>query len=229
MKLTNICKDREQASHALAEHLAQVIRKAIDERGQASLVVSGGTSPVMLFEHLRNIDLDWSKVTVVPSDERLVDADSYERNEHMVRNVFLNDLASRAKLISLVCDPTQPQDCERFANENIASIEGPFDVVVLGMGEDGHTASLFPDSPNIQDVLESDLSCLVQQVPSQKRTRISLTPGALLNSRELVLLVFGESKYQVLQTANSAGPISQFPIRVALHQERVPLTTYWAP
>ncbi len=229
MKLTNICNDRDQASRALADHLAQVLKKAINERGRASLVVSGGTSPVKLFEYLRNVDLDWTKVTVVPSDERLVPADSPERNERMVKDIFLKDRASRAHLVSLVSDPDSPAECEKFANDNMANFEGSFDAVVLGMGDDGHTASLFPDSKTIEDALASELSCCVQEVPSQERIRISLTPKALLNSRELVLLVFGESKHQVLQTAGEQGPVSQYPVRVALHQNRVPLSTYWAP
>lgn len=229
MKLTTICKDREHAAHALSRHLISVLTHALAERGRASLVVSGGTSPVRLFELLRNAPIDWQHVSVLSSDERLVPSDSPERNEQMIREKLLSERASAASLVSLVSDPENPEACEVFANDNLAKLSGPFDAVVLGMGEDGHTASLFPDALDLSTALTSQRACLVQKVPSQKRIRISLTPTALLNSRELNLLVFGDSKFKVLEAANAEGPVSQYPVRVALHQNQVPVNTYWAP
>ena len=229
MKLKSICKDREEAARALAQRLGEVLSHGIKQRGKATLVVSGGTSPLRLFELLRQVPLDWSKVAVIPSDERLVPTDSAERNETMVRQTLLTGLASDATLISLVSDENDPAACEQFANDNLAILDGPFDAVVLGMGDDGHTASLFPDASDIEYAIGSDKLCIVQDVPSQKRTRISLTPKALLNSREIDVLVFGDSKYAMLEKAIASGPSAEFPIRIALHQTQVPVTTYWAP
>ncbi|MFK8032285.1 MAG: 6-phosphogluconolactonase [Gammaproteobacteria bacterium] len=229
MKRTTLCKDREQAALALSRHLIAVLRNALSERGQASLVVSGGTSPVRLFELLRQEPLDWKNVSVLSSDERLVPSNSPERNERMICEKLLTERASAATLVSLVSDHNDPAACEAFANSNLEKLSRPFDAVVLGMGEDGHTASLFPDAPDLSTALTSSRQCLVQTVPSQERIRISLTPKALLNTRELNLLVFGDSKYSVLEAANGPGDISEFPVRIALHQDQVPVTTYWAP
>jgi 6-phosphogluconolactonase len=229
MKLTTICKDREQAAHALARRLGEVLSRAIVKRGKATLVVSGGTSPVRLFELLQQIPLDWSKVTVIPSDERLVPVDSDERNESMIRQTLITGLASDAVLVSLVSDENNPTACEKFANANLANLDGPFDAVVLGMGNDGHTASLFPDASDIEYAIGADQLCIVQDVPSQKRTRISLTPKALLNSCEINVLVFGDAKQDMLEKAAGSGPSAEFPIRIVLHQTQVPVTTYWAP
>ncbi len=229
MNIKSVCIDREQASQALAKRLSLVLSEAIKERGGATLVVSGGTSPVRLFELLRQAPLDWSKVTVLASDERLVPVDSDERNESMIRRTLLSGAAAEASLVSLVSDPSDPAACEQFANDNLAQLEGPFDAVVLGMGGDGHTASLFPDAPDIESALVSDRLCVVQNVPSQQRTRISLTPKALLNSREIALLVFGDDKNSMLEKASAQGELSEFPVRIVLHQSQVPVTTYWAP
>lgn len=229
MKLKTLCADREQAASALAKRLCEILEQAIKARGKASIVVSGGTSPVGLFGCLSQHPLDWSKVTVVPSDERLVPLTSSERNETMVRKTLLIGNASSASLVSLVSDPDDPDACETYANANVEALGGTFDAVVLGMGEDGHTASLFPDAPKLSHALASSQSCIIQDVPSQGRTRISLTPSALLNAEHLFLLAFGAGKLAVLESAELAGPVEQYPVRVVLLQDRVPMTTYWAP
>lgn len=229
MKSNVFCEDREQAASSLANRLHVLLADAIAQRGSARIVVSGGTSPARLFELMSTLPLDWSKVSVVPSDERLVPMTSNERNEAMVRSTLLTANAADASLVSLVSDPDAPADCEQFANQNLEQLSGAFDAVVLGMGEDGHTASLFPDSASIKEALASNHYCVIQNVPSQQRTRISLTPKALLNSANVFLLVFGESKLKVLQTAEQDGPVEQYPVRVVLHQELVPVATYWAP
>lgn len=223
------CVDREYASRVLANRIASLLDNAVTLRGRASLVVSGGTSPTRMFECLREHALPWQHITVVASDERVVDIDHVERNEAMIRRDLLQGPAAAATLISLVSDTTNLDQAEHDGNQQLASLQDAFDVVVLGMGEDGHTASLFPDAPNLQMALESDKHCIVQEVPRLSHPRMSMTPTALLNSRHVFLLCFGEGKYSVLRDAEETGEVGELPVRCVLHQQSVPVSTYWAP
>ncbi|MEM7084364.1 MAG: 6-phosphogluconolactonase [Pseudomonadota bacterium] len=224
-----ICHDREIASASLCDQIVQILEQAIRRRGEASLVVSGGTSPARFFELLSQASLPWHKVSIIPSDERLVPLDSDERNERMISNALSQGVAGDAKIVSLVSDVERPERTEDFANNNLANIARPFDAVILGMGSDGHTASLFPDATNLNDALASNQLCAIQNVPSQQRVRISLTPSALLSARHLKLLMFGEAKKTVLESAKLPGPVEQYPVRIALHQRDIPVSIYWAP
>lgn len=207
-------EDRAGASAALAEELGAVLSTAIGARGEASLVVSGGTSPVDLFRRLREQTLDWPHLTVVPSDEREVPPDHPDRNEAMIRRELLQGPASVAAMASLIPAGDIP---ERF------------DAAVLGMGADGHTASLFPGSPDLEAALESTNHLQRLEVPQLDAFRVSLTAKALLSSRRIYLLFFGQEKLDVYQRALAGDDVTELPVRVLLQQETVPVTVYWAP
>jgi 6-phosphogluconolactonase len=205
---------REAASRALANELAGVLSAALERRDTAALVVSGGSSPVALFRQLREAALDWPRVTVVPSDERDVPADHTDRNDAMIRRELLQGLAAGARLVSLIPP---------------GEIPARFDAVVLGMGVDGHTASLFPGSPELALALEPEVGLQRVTVPRLGVERVSLTLGALLNTRRVDLLFFGEDKRAVFESAARPGPVQEFPVRAVLAQDRVPVTVFWAP
>ena len=205
---------RAEASRALANELVGVLAAALERRGFASLVVSGGSSPVEMFHHLREQVIDWKNVTIVPSDERDVPPDHPERNERMIRSELLQGPAAAARLVGLIPPGAVP---ERFH------------AVVLGMGADGHTASLFPGSPELKAALESDDELHRLTVPGLKTDRVSLTPRALLSSRRIDLLFFGEEKRAVFEQAAQPGDPDEYPVRAVLDQDRAPVTVFWAP
>jgi 6-phosphogluconolactonase len=222
-------RTRIDAIEALAMRLAETLRAAVAANGFASLVVSGGSTPRGLFHLLRGIELPWSHVTILPSDERWVPLDDDASNEGMIRRELLQGPVASARLVSLYRSGKTAASAVAEIDARVAAIERPFDFVVLGMGTDGHTASLFPSSPDIERALQSDRQVVVQSVPLMSVTRVSLTTRALLNAGEIGLLMFGQPKLATLQRASQAGPASTYPIRAVLHQRGVLAMTYWAP
>jgi 6-phosphogluconolactonase len=206
-------ESREQASAALADALAARLAAAIHDRGRAALVVSGGSSPVAMFRALREKDLPWSSLTVVPSDERDVPENHPDRNDAMIQRELLAGPAEAARLVCLIPPGDLPDG---------------FDAVVLGMGADGHTASLFPGSPQLHQALASDRPLEMLEVPQLGVRRVSLTPMALLNSDAVYLLIFGDEKRRVYESALERGDVDLLPVRAVLRQRRVPLTVFWA-
>jgi 6-phosphogluconolactonase len=205
---------RRQAAVALAGALRRLLEDRIAATGRASLVVSGGSTPAGLFRELAQGGLPWEQITVLASDERDVPPEHPDRNEAMIRRELLQGPAARASLVSL----RPPGD-----------IPDRFDAVVLGMGADGHTASLFPGSPELDRALESAEPLLHMTVPQLDARRITLTPSALLSGGPVFLLIFGDDKRNVLEQALAGDDAREFPVRAVLHQDRAPVTVYWAP
>jgi 6-phosphogluconolactonase len=206
--------DREEASGALAAELVAVLQAALVDKGQASLVISGGSSPVQMFRVLGAEPLPWEHVTIVPSDEREVPLDHADRNETMIRRELMYGPAADARLVSLFPP---------------GAIPPRFDAVVLGMGSDGHTASLFPGSPELAATLAESGPLARLEVPQLGMHRVSMTPAALLETERLFLLFFGDEKRDVFDRARAAGPVAEYPVRAVLHQGRVDVEVYWAP
>ena len=216
---------REEASKALAGEIFETLTEALAESGRAALVVSGGTSPVGFFHALRAQPLSWERLTIVPSDERVVPLSHPERNEAMIRRELLQGLAAGATLRGLLPPSGAPGSLAEVAE----ALPAAFDAVVLGMGADGHTASLFPGSPQLDAALRSAEPLALVDVPRLGVQRVSLTPAALLATRRLDLLFFGEEKRAVFEKAAEGGPVAEFPVRCVLRQEAAPLQVYWAP
>lgn len=228
MKSDKIFDSRESASSALADHIAAVLESAVTQRGNASIVVCGGTSPLATFRFLRQKKLPWHNIAIVPSDERLVPVDHPDSNEGMIRRELMQDEAAVAQFVSLATAGTRNKQQLSGLNAQLNSLVKPIDVVVLGMGHDGHTASLFPNSVNISIALSSDDACVIQHPPHLDDARLSLTPRLLLAAREIVLLFFGDDKRAIYEQAIDAGPVEELPIRFVLHQEQVSIRRYWA-
>ncbi len=193
------------------------------------MIVSGGASPLATFRALRRQRLPWQKVTIVPSDERLVPPDHEDSNEGMLRRELLQEEAAAAKLLSLA-GTINPEDIQLATlNARLAKLTRPLDIVLLGMGDDGHSASLFPDSPDIADALHSPDCCVLQQPAHLEAARLSLTPALLLDAREIVLLFFGAGKRSAYQRAVAGGDVEKMPVRFLLQQKVTPVSVYWAP
>jgi 6-phosphogluconolactonase len=179
---SNPTVQRFQNTSELTTHLADTItadlRRAVEARGLASLVVSGGRSPVPLFEKLRVQALDWARICVGLVDERWVEPNDPDSNERLVRENLLKDAAAAARFAGLKNAAPSPDLGAVSAWETYARVPRPFDVTVLGMGDDGHTASLFPSSPNLESALNPTAiaGCVGMRSPTPPQARIS--PGS---------------------------------------------------
>jgi 6-phosphogluconolactonase len=223
-----IFASRKVASIALAQYVGDVLAGAIAERGDAACVLSGGSSPVDTYRALRQYPLPWEKVLLVPGDERLVAIDNANSNEGMLRRELIQEAASAAKVLSLAITGAPDNTQIARINSQLGKLNRPLDIVVLGMGDDGHTASLFPDSPNIADAMSSDDYCVVQHPAGSALARLTLTPALLLDSRIIVLLFFGEDKRTVYERAIAGNDLLELPVRFVLQQNVTPVLTFWA-
>ncbi len=219
----------DACAEALAQYVAERLQQAQAERGLSSLVVSGGGTPVPMFKQLRSAALDWSKLTITLADERWVDPHDDDSNEKLVRDHLL---MPESRFVPLKYDVPSSQEGARQADKALAeAIEGAFDVVILGMGEDGHTASLFPHHPTLASALsvDNDVRCMaIDNAPKPPPDRITLTAPALFNSHEIIIHITGEEKRAVLEKAVQQGDPLALPIAAFTCQKAVPISVYWA-
>lgn len=224
---TKSFKDAGQMAQAQAERVARALDVAISEQGGASLVVSGGRSPIAFFEALSTCELDWSRVQICLADERWVDVSDTDSNEGLIRRHLLQNAAAEAQVIGLSQPAESLEEAAQLAGQRLASLRQPIDVLVLGMGNDGHTASLFPDSPLLAQALKRDgtARCLPMHAPVKPQQRITMTYPLLAAARMQILAIQGPDKLETLQQALRLEPM-QMPIRAFLHS---PLEIYWCP
>ncbi len=204
--------DRDALAAALGARIGERLAEAIDARKQASLVVSGGRTPVRLFGALSKLPLNWSSIHVLPADERWVDEQEAASNVGLIRRELVRD-----------------ESGQMVAEARVAEVGFPLDVVVLGMGNDGHTASLFPDAPELAGVLDSDHACEVVRPPSQPTARMTLTPVALNNARYQFLHIEGEDKRETFERAIADRDVEAMPVRTVLFDRGPRLQVYWSP
>lgn len=209
----------------LAWQLEEILRNAIEQRGQAYLVVSGGKTPVELFKKLAKSSLSWDKVTITLTDERCVPLESEHRNERLVRQLLLQDHAQKAHFLSLSCEEGSKIQAIK---QQFASLP-MFDAVILGMGEDGHTASLFPGAPELRAGLEDDDALLLVNPTTAPYQRISLSKQRLLKSRAIFFHVVGKNKLQVLHRAMSEYDPINLPASAFLNNQHVNVQVMYAP
>ncbi|SFB65658.1 6-phosphogluconolactonase [Azotobacter beijerinckii] len=219
--------DGTALAEGLAEHVAEVLRQAVEADGLASLLVSGGRSPIPFFEALSAFELDWSRVQVGLVDERWVAPDQDGSNEALVRRHLLRGPAAEATFLGLYQPAATLEAAARQAGRALEPLKRPVDMVVLGMGEDGHTASLFPGSPNLAQALAGTCAepCMAMLAPVAPHPRISLTWPVLARARRRCLAIQGISKLETLRQALRADPL-RMPIRAFLND---PLEIYWSP
>ena len=222
---------RDALSRDVASGIAASLARAIAERGAASLVVSGGRTPLKLFEQLRTQTIDWSRVCVALADERWVEPSDANSNEKLVRDTLLRDKAAAARFAGLKNAAPSPDLGAVSAWETFARVPRPFDMTLLGMGDDGHTASLFPGSPNLRSALNpaAAAGCVGMWAPDAPQPRLSLNLSALLDSRRIAILLGGEAKWRTFEAASGAGAVEDMPVRAVLRQQRTPVEVLWAP
>lgn len=218
--------------HSVASLLAEKVARLLDERlqspGRASLAVSGGRTPVAFLELLSSKPIDWSRVDVVLVDERCVNEADPDSNTHLIRQYLLRGAAAEARYIPLWRDGVSVSEGCREAERALDLIEWPLTVLVLGMGNDGHTASLFPDAPELFEALDSRKPARVLALtpPSQSQTRLSLTLRALGGARYKALHLKGMDKLETLrQACERLDDVAEMPVRVFL---KMGLVVFWS-
>ena len=221
--------DTQGLDREIADWVTDQLKAALAERGVASLVVSGGRTPTGFFKLLRDADLDWSRVTITLADERWVAPDHADSNERLLREHLLQGRAAAAKFIPLKFEAADPVAGAKLASEALAGV-GEFDVVILGMGEDGHTASLFPDSPQLAAGLmdATGAACLAtENTTKPPRWRITLTAPRIARARALALHISGAQKWALLGEIISGSDPYRFPIRILFNQTEVDRHVFW--
>lgn len=209
---------------SLALRVAQDLKRAIAERGRAVFVVSGGKSPRAFFAAVSQIALDWSRVDILLGDERIATNDLKQTNAHLITEYLLQDKAQEAHFWPLWNGQDLPEQALIKARMLFDRFSTDFDVVVLGMGEDGHTASLFPEADNIEQALADNApDVLLIQPHSAPFLRISQTRQRLMRARALYLPVFGAAKMPILRAAQTAWD-KRYPISSFLHTPGLPLS-----
>jgi 6-phosphogluconolactonase len=220
---------KEALDQQLAATIATELKQAIAQRGSAGLAVSGGRTPAGMFKALRVSDLDWSRVVITLVDERWVPSDHADSNERLTRENLLQDAAAAATFVSLVNTQATPHEALAEIEARLASMPNPIDVVILGMGDDGHTASLFPNATELEAACASSALLAAVTPPSAPHQRITLTLPTIVKSPKIIVHITGEGKKSLLLDAMAAvTPLrEQYPIRRVLDQV-VLADVFWA-
>ncbi|NKN34751.1 6-phosphogluconolactonase [Agrobacterium sp. a22-2] len=215
---------------ALADTVVDALSAAIAARGAASIAVSGGSTPKTFFEALSARPLDWDKVTVTLVDERFVPEDNDRSNHGLVARHLLKNAAAKAQFLPLYHDCSSAEEAAERATKAAAGISAPFDIVILGMGGDGHTASFFPGGNHLADALDLKLPRRVMTMEAQGagEPRLTFSFSSLHDARLLVLHIEGAEKKAVLEKAQSGTDEAEMPIRAVLNRADTPLAIYWA-
>ncbi|ALM53543.1 6-phosphogluconolactonase [Halomonas huangheensis] len=217
---------REHLARQLAEAVAEALRADLASQARALLVVSGGSTPIAFFAALASQELAWDRVDITLADERWVSEEADDSNARLVREHLLVGKAQQARFVPLTTDHATPEQGVERVTERLLQLTWPASVVILGMGGDGHTASLFPDSRELDLALATDAPVVAVRTPSQPQARITLSAERLHHALRHVLHITGDDKRTVLGRAMSGDDVRELPIRAFLS---CPLAIYWAP
>lgn len=236
MVIERLFENRAAMIAALQVECEKALRTAVEENGEATFMVSGGSTPEPLYKAMSQSDLPWDSIYVALVDERWVDFNHDKSNEAFIVKHLIQNKAAATHLVGMKNEAVTAaiglEDCEAVYQQ----LAQPFDVTILGMGSDGHTASLFPHAPGLVDALNPEssqlctaINAIQSEVTGSITERMTLTLAGLLKSKLLVLLITGEEKLSVLRAAQAGSDIAAMPIRAVLQQEQVPVLVYWAP
>ncbi|REL29603.1 6-phosphogluconolactonase [Thalassotalea euphylliae] len=229
MYTINEFESRAKLDQALTDQVAEILVSAVKLKGKASIAVSGGSTPKGFFTALSNMDLPWKQITVTLADERWVDITDDASNTKLVHENLLQNKALDANFFHIKQGDELTVEVLSDLNLAAGTTVLPFDVLILGMGEDGHTASLFPCSNEIHSALSRDAAPLLKVVPqTAPHERITFSYAYLAQSQNTFLHICGDSKKEVLEKALADSDTTQMPIRAFLHHESLATQVYWA-
>jgi len=224
--------DRSEMAAAVAGDIGFIIESAIDARGAAVIALAGGSTPVPIYEKLAASKLDWKRVTIIPGDERIVPLGDPLSNVTHLAKTFL---PKGARVLPIV--PNAAADYKvagRSADALMQDLHWPLDLCLLGVGTDGHTASIFP-GPDHDEAVNGPkerraLGVMPDPMPIEAPVpRVTLSLTAITGAKSLVIAVTGQDKRTVIETAIKQGISSPYPIGRVLARTELPVDIHWAP
>lgn len=221
----------DELADALAGDVGFIIDSAVDARGASLIAVPGGTTGPAVFSRLAAQKLPWKKVTIVPTDDRLVPMDDERSNVRAMAKVFL---PLGARVIPIATEIADYRLAGNSADARLQDLPWPPDLVWLGMGKDGHTASIFA-GPDLQDALEAPkarraIGVMPDPLPPEAPVaRVTLTRAAILSARTVTISITGAEKRALLEQAIADGHSSKLPIGRVLAEAEQPIDIHWAP
>jgi 6-phosphogluconolactonase len=221
----------DEMAEAVAGDVGFIIESAVDARDASLLALPGGKTPLPIFDKLVSAKLPWKKVTIVPTDERLVAVDSELSNARMLAQRFMR---AGARVIPIGGENADVDAAGNIADARLQDLPWPPDLVWLGMGSDGHTASIFA-GPDLQKALDAPkarraVGVTPDPLPAEAPVaRVTLTRAALLSARTLIITIQGEEKKELLEGAIADGQSSRLPIGRLLAEAEQPIDIHWAP
>lgn len=223
--------NRQSLACALAEGVTQALENRLRQSERAALAVSGGKTPVTFFEALSLCKIEWNRIDVTLVDERWVDESSRRSNARLVKTHLLQNAASAANFMALYTGDATPEQALSKLSMPIGSLPLPFAAIVLGMGEDGHTASFFPYGSRLSKALDLLSPDYVEamRAPNVEDPRMTLTLPILSTADWIALHIEGTKKRSILAEAEEGGPVHAMPIRAVLQAARHPLSVFWCP
>ncbi len=221
----------DELADAVAGDVGFIIDSAVDARNASLIAVPGGKTGPAVFPKLAAQKLPWKRVTVIPTDDRLVPVGSDESNVREIARAFL---PTGARVIPIATEIADYKLAGNSADARLQDLSWPPDLVWLGVGEDGHTASIFA-GPDMQDALDAPkarraVGVMPDPMPKDAPVaRVTLTRAAILSARTILITVTGQEKRQLLEQAIADGQSSQLPIGRVLAEAEHPIDIHWAP
>ena len=221
----------EEMAEAVAGDVGFIVESALDARGSCLLALPGGRTPLPIFARLAEASLPWKKVTIIPTDDRLVPMDSEQSN---VRNIAQAFLRAGARVVPIATEIPDYKLAGNSADARLQDLPWPPDLCWFGMGEDGHVASIFA-GPDLQDALDAPrarraVGVMPDPMPADAPVaRVTLTRASILAARTLLITITGQKKRKLLEGAIADGQSSKLPIGRVLAEAEQPIDIHWAP
>ncbi|HEX2724731.1 MAG TPA: 6-phosphogluconolactonase [Beijerinckiaceae bacterium] len=221
----------DEMAEAVAGDVGFIIESAVDARDASLIALPGGKTPVPIFAQLAKAKLPWKKVTIIPTDERLVAVNDELSNARLLAGSFMR---AGARVVPIGGENADVDAAGNIADARLQDLPWPPDLVWLGMGSDGHTASIFPGA-DLQKALDAPkarraVGVTPEQLPQEAPVaRVTLTRASLLSARTLIITITGEEKKELLEQAIADGQSSKLPIGRVLAEAEQPIDIHWAP
>ena len=221
----------DELAEAVAGAVGFIVDSAVEARGEALIALPGGGTAPAVFEKLAQAKVNWKKVTIVPTDERLVPMTDDASNVRAIARAFL---PTGARVFPITSDIADHKLAGNSANAKLSELHFPLDLAWIGVGEDGHTASIFP-GPDLEDALNAPkgrhaVGVMPDPLPENAPVpRVTLTRSAILSARTVMITVTGEEKKELLEQAIEDGHSSKLPIGRVLAEAEQPIDVHWCP
>jgi 6-phosphogluconolactonase len=221
----------DELADAVAGDVGFIVESALEARGSALIALPGGQTPLPIYAKLAETALDWKKVTIIPTDDRLVPLDSEQSNIRAIAKIFL---PAGARVFPISTSIDDYKLAGGAADARLQDLPWPPDLVWLGMGEDGHTASIFA-GPDLEDALTAPnarraVGVMPDPMPTDAPVaRVTLTRASILAARTVTIVITGQAKRDLLEQAIADGHSSKLPIGRVLAEAEQPMDIHWAP